>query len=294
LDDEPKAEESRPLGLFRASDGYPLHYTRWHAAGKRRGAVVALHGIQSHAGWYVQTSAQLANAGYDVWFVDRRGSGRNDRDRGHVVHAERLLNDVTHVLGDVRHELRGGPVVLLAVSWGARLASVVAKRRPELVDALALLYPGIHGRVGPRWHQRVLLKLALACGLTRRRVRVPLDDPAVFTDDPHWQQFVRDDPLALREITTSFLRASVDLAAEGQASEEGIRCPTLVMLAGRDRLVDNAATRRWFERLATRERLLLEYPQAAHTLEFEPNRDEIGADLVAWLERLPPSVLGVR
>ena len=57
------------------------------------------------------------------------------------------------------------------------------------------------------------------------------------------------------------------------------------MLAGRDRIVDNARTLEYFSRLASRDRQVIEYPEGHHTLEFEPDPTRYALDLVAWLDR---------
>ncbi len=56
------------------------------------------------------------------------------------------------------------------------------------------------------------------------------------------------------------------------------------MLAGQDRIVNNDLTRAYFERLATSDRHLILYPEAHHTLEFEPDPDRYANDLIAWLD----------
>lgn len=279
------------IGHSDASDGYRLHHRHWRPAGTPRGYVVALHGIQSHSGWYAASSAYLAAAGFDVRFLDRRGSGLNPGDRGHARHHDRLVNDVIQRLADVAHErdrtAPAAPLVLLAVSWGGKLAAVTCARRPDLVDGLALLYPGLCARVAPKWYQKPLLRLAARSKLARRPIRIPLDDPALFTSDPHWQQFIRDDPLALHTATAAFLHASVELDRLAGDVPERITCPTLLMLAGCDRIIDNAATRQWLARLGTPARTTHEYPAAAHTLEFEPDRPQVFADLRDWLATVP-------
>ena len=69
------------LHAFTANDGYVWRYRRYEPAGPPRAEVVALHGIQSHGGWYEQSCAQLAAEGYAVSFLDRRGCGLHERDR---------------------------------------------------------------------------------------------------------------------------------------------------------------------------------------------------------------------
>ena len=270
-----------------ASDGYRLFARHWRPSGLPRGFVVALHGIQSHSGWYEYSSGRLCEAGYDVLFLDRRGSGRNFSRRGDVANGDRLINDVAQVLSEVRRErdrvAPNAPVVLLSVSWGGKLAAITAARRPELVDALALLYPGLCSRVQPTTWQRARLNLARRLDVRHKRVEIPLNDPALFTAEPRWQEFIRNDPLTLREVTSGFLLAHQDLTRESLAAAPQIHCPTLLMLAGRDRIIDNEATKTWARQLGTSQFTLREYSDAQHTLEFEPQPDRFVTDLVAWL-----------
>lgn len=273
------------------SDGRRLAWQRWPSVGSTvRGYVVALHGIQSHSGWYEASSRRLAEAGFEVCFLDRRGSGRNPDSRGDALHADRLVHDVTQFLAEAGHrrdqENPNSPVVLQAVSWGGKLATIVASRRPDLVDALALLYPGLRARVGPGWWARFRLGLARRLEIRDKLVEIPLQDPALFTRNRDWQRFIRNDPLTLRDVTVGFLLANQDLDRELDEAVARVVCPSLLMLAGGDRILDNAAVGELFERFASETRRRLEYPTAEHTLEFEDCRDEFIADLLGWLDEL--------
>ena len=270
------------------SDGYRLSCRHWQPVGLTpRAFIVALHGVQSHGGWYDRSNRALCEAGYDVLFVDRRGSGRNFSRRGDAPHAERLINDVIQVLTYVRQQrdrfAPGTPIVLQAVSWGGKLAAIVAARRPDLLDAVALLYPGICARVQPTRWQNARLSLARKLDIRHRRIEIPLSDPALFTGQPQWQEFIRRDRLALREVTVGFLLAHQDITREAIESAPGIQRPVLLMLAGKDDIIDNAATKAWRQRLSTSDVTLHEYPEARHTLEFEPQPEQFIGDLLAWL-----------
>lgn len=274
-----------------ASDGYPLSVRHWQPEDRTpRGFVVALHGIQSHSGWYEYSSQRLCEAGYDVLFMDRRGSGRNYWQRGHVVHGDRLINDVLQVLAHVRCRRQqiapAAPVMLLSVSWGGKLAAIISARRPDLIDGLALLYPGLCARVQPTMGQRIRLWVARRLNIRHKRVEIPLNDSALFTAEPSWQQFIRNDELGLREVTSGFLLVHQDLTTESLNAASRIHCPTLLMLAGRDEIIDNEATKKWAQQLGSREPTLHEYPNAQHTLEFEPNPESFVSDLLAWLDLL--------
>ena len=161
---------------------------------------------------------------------------------------------------------------------------MTAARRPELIDSIALLYPGLIAKVRPRWDQLARLRLAELLDIRRKLVPIPLRDPALFTGDPQGQEFIRQDARALHDVTVSFLLANRELDHLVPDTPAAIRCPVLMMLAGRDRIIDNEATRQYFDRLATATKQLIEYPAAQHTLEFEPTRDEFIADLIRWLD----------
>lgn len=274
---------------WTASDGYPLVERRWHSHSSCRGVVLALHGIQSHGGWYVRSARALAASGFDVVWLDRRGSGWNSRDRGHAISATRLVNDVLQWSRSEQHRRRqagqgGLPIVLLAVSWGAKLATAAALAEPALFAGLALLAPGLFPRIRPtRWQQQ-LLQLAVWLGDLHRLVPVPLDDPRLFTADPAWQQFIANDPLAVHRVTTGFLAATAELDRLVAKRLTQLNIPHLVMLAGDDQIVDNAATRAAFSTIGDRsQQTWIEYPPATHTLEFDAVWPLAESALIDWL-----------
>jgi alpha-beta hydrolase superfamily lysophospholipase len=276
---------------YRALDGYRLHYRHWRPAeGPRTFRIVALHGIQSHSDWYGWSSRRLCDAGGEIYFLDRRGSGMNECERGHADHHSLWLNDVLQFLSELRLEerLTGRkiPTVLMGFSWGGKLATAAAAQRPDLLDGLALLYPGLCARVRATWWQQVQLTLAETLGIRHKRVPIPLQDPALFTGQAVWQDYIQHDPLALRDVSVSFLLANRELDRLLPACPAKIRHPVLLMLAGRDRIIDNAATRAYVEQFASSARTVREYPEACHTLEFEPDRAQIVDDLLAWLRGL--------
>ena len=279
------------ISQFVTSDGYQHHYRHWKPAVARPTSyVVALHGIQSHSGWYEHSSSKLCEAGHEILFVDRRGSGLNEKERGHARHKDRITNDVVQILTEVRNrrneEAPTAPVVLLGLSWGGKLAAVTASQHGELIDGLALLYPGIRAKVHPTRWQRFKLSAAEAVEVEEKRIPVPLDEPSLFTTNVEKQNFIRSDPLALHDVSVSFLIANRDLDIALGEARRTIRCPSLLMLAGKDRIIDNPVTREWFESLATQERKTHEYAESGHTLEFEPSRDQFIADLSTWLDEL--------
>jgi alpha-beta hydrolase superfamily lysophospholipase len=282
---------AEPLGVFAieefaASDGYRWRYRRYPSQGPAKAEVVCIHGIQSHAGWYEHSCTRLAQAGFATTFLDRRGAGMNEVQRGDAPSFRRLLDDIAEFLNTRR--LEKTPIFLVGISWGGKLAVALQRRHPGLVDGLALLCPGFFARVGPSLGQRFRI---LWCRLFRptRLFPIPLNDPALFTVQPRWQQFLVEDPLRLHLASARLLLESARLDGYLCFCKKNVNVPVLLMLAGNDRIIDNERTRTFFERFASTDKKIMEYAEAHHTLEFEPDPDRFIGDLIHWLESHIPN-----
>lgn len=264
-----------------ASDGYRWRYRRYTPGGTPKGHVVCIHGIQSHGGWYTHSCEELCRAGYVVSFIDRRGSGLNEQDRGDAPGFRRLLDDLAEFL---RTE-KSLPQYLVAISWGGKLAAALQKRHPGLVQAIALICPGFFAKVKPPILSRLGILLARLFR-PRKRFAIPLSEPDLFTANPARQQFIVNDRLGLRQATARLLVESVRLDAYLKLVPPHVTVPVLLMLAGQDRIINNDRTRAFVQTFASADKRIIDYPDAHHTLEFEPDPARFIADLQAWLDSL--------
>jgi alpha-beta hydrolase superfamily lysophospholipase len=290
------------IEFYSARDGRRLAVRVWDAAASTRARVVFLHGITSHGGWYSQSSAHLASAGFEVHFLDRRGSGLNADEPGDIDRWTTWIDDVAVYLeslhrpltpdrrfdvANTRSQIRRGehltPPILCGISWGGKLAAAVARRHPASVKALGLICPGLYSPHEPGLLKRIALKAPLPARRRQRRVAIPLQSPALFTDSYEWRKFIARDPLSSRRVTWQFAREDRQLTRFARQSAPYLHMPILLMLAGRDSIVDNPRTRAFLSRTGATCRTLIEYPNAAHTLEFEPDPQPYFDDLARWL-----------
>jgi acylglycerol lipase len=275
------AHSASVIQSYTAVDGRRLELRRYPPAGPPRADVVILHGIISHSGWYDISCTALARRGFDVHALDRRGSGLNADQSGDVDSLDTWIRDVIDYLAQLK--MTGRPTFLLGISWGGKLAPAIARQRPDLLAGMGLLCPGIYASQQPGWFKRSALRLSGTLAIDRKTVRIPLQEPELFTDSPRWQAYIRNDPLTLRRITMRFAREDLRLTQYTRRSAGYLHLPTLLMLAGRDRIVDNPRTRHYFANIAACDKTLLEYSGAAHTLEFETDPQGYINDLAAWL-----------
>jgi alpha-beta hydrolase superfamily lysophospholipase len=282
-----EAVSAYTLETFQAGDGYRWKYRRYVPASRPLAHVVCIHGIQSHGGWYTHSCTRLGQAGFLVDFLDRRGSGLNEEQRGDAPGFRRLIDDLAEFLQERRSDRETqsglGPVFLVAISWGGKLGVALQRRHPGLVDGLALLCPGFFPRVRPSFSERLGI-VGSRLVSPERKFAIPLNDPELFTATPRWQQFVRDDPLALHEATARLLIESARLDGYLRWTTRPLQIPVLLMLAENDRIIANEPTRRFIEKFAAGDKQIIEYRGAHHTLEFEPEPDKFIDDLINWLQ----------
>jgi alpha-beta hydrolase superfamily lysophospholipase len=271
------------------SDGYELRGRLWPPSCDRPpAAILYLHGIQSHGGWFEWSAAQLAECGCPVLLPDRRGSGLNQAARGDTPAARRWLDDLDELSDWAGKEFGVSQFAIVGVSWGGKLAVAWALRRPQLARRLLLIAPGLFPAVDVGLTGRLRIGLSLLT-CPRRSFSIPLNDPALFTDNPAGRKFIAEDPLKLTHATARFFYGSrrLDhmLARTGPAT---LDADLTLILAGGDRIIRNAATSAWLVRVAARPPTIHTFPQAAHTLEFEPQVEPFGQLLARWAAALPP------
>jgi len=263
-------------------DGYEAFARFWPAAEANAPLILYLHGIQSHGTWYAWSASVLAARGAAVLLPDRRGSGRNLDRRGDVPRADRWLADLRSCVAWARSRGAGGPVGVVGISWGGKLAAGWAAEGAE-VDALLLVAPGIYPAVTVGMPEMLRIGASAAFQPTRPFL-IPLADPALFTDNPRGRQFLEDDALRLTHATARFFvhSARIDRRVRGLPAGS-IRCPATLVLAGKDRIINNAATEAWFARVCPAGRIE-RFAGAPHSIElaYEDDRHAFASLLQRW------------
>jgi alpha-beta hydrolase superfamily lysophospholipase len=270
------------INFYAGADGGKLAARVWQID-EPIADVIYLHGIVSHSGWYESSCSHLAGNGFQVHFLDRRGSGLNSEERGDVDDWQTWIADVRVYLEQLPHDR---PRIILGISWGGILATCLARRHPELLSGFGLICPGLFSHKSTNRAQKIALRLAWMLGLRRRKVPIPLQDPALFTNSAEGQRYIAHDPLALRKITIRFAVFNLALLEAAIEAPEEIHLPVLLALASADPITENVATRAFVDRLGHPDRTIVEYPGASHTLEFEQDPSQYFRDLTEWCKRI--------
>jgi alpha-beta hydrolase superfamily lysophospholipase len=268
--------------FLATDDGVLLHYLRWiDGATRPWAALIFLHGIASHAGWFRETAVHLELQGVAVYAPDRRGSGLSGGRPGHLDRYERALADIDEVTALVTSAHPTLPVFLAASSWSAKLALLYVGRPAVPLSGLLLLGPGLRPRVRVSLPER-LEAVGRHFVTPTAAMRVPLT-PEMYTANPKYLEFIRSDPLRQLTVTADFFWETARLDRHRRRASRRLRLPLLVQQGEDDGMMDVPATRRWFNGLTLADKTYHAYPGAGHTLDFEPDPSQYRDDIVAWL-----------
>lgn len=235
-------------------------------------AVLLAHGYGEHLGRYEHVAAALVADGAVVHAVDHAGHGRSEGERVLIPDFERVVDDLHEVDLRARADHPGLPVVLVGHSMGGLVAARYAQRYGDSLAALVL-----SGPVVGDW-EAVGALLALP-----ELPDVPLDS-STLSRDPEVGRAYDADPLVwhgpFKRPTLEALRDG--LAAIGQGPSLG-SLPLMWAHGEEDQLVPVAGSRGGIERLRGERFVEKVYPGARHEIFNETNRDDVLADVIAFL-----------
>jgi alpha-beta hydrolase superfamily lysophospholipase len=271
------------IETLQAQDGYTLHFRVWQAV-RPKGSVLYLAGIESHGGWYQASASYLLSKGYNVYFLDRRGSGLNTQQRGDMPSFKMLFCDLDDMLEKILCDYPRQPIHLMALSWGGKWAlGWCLSRRPEDLASLTLVTPGLVRQVDSSFFKKIAITLAafLAPGVS---FSIPIQI-SQYTCDEKWRQFIEKDALRLKTLTARFLKEDFFLDQFIRRTSRCVPCRAKLFLAGQDTIINNDKTRQLFASKTQAQSDIQVYPASTHTLEFEQVRESYFQDVVHWLGR---------
>ena len=280
-----------PRDAFRfdsAIDGLDLQAYRWTVPNPRA-VVVLAHGAAEHSLRYERFAAALNAASIELWSLDHRGHGQSPGPEGLGDFGEggwdALVADIGQFADQARAAHPAVPVILFSHSMGSFAAQQLILDRSDAIDALIL------------------------SGSTARELAAEGGPPAVDSlndafeptrtaydwlsrDESEVDMYIAD-PLCGFESRGG--RGSRSYNAERLADPEAISnirpdLPILLLAGDRDPINRNLEGLTLLERRyrgAGIQRIDKQiYPDGRHEMLNELNREEVTANLIAWLNEI--------
>jgi lysophospholipase len=266
-------------------DGLDFHVELHRATGEPRLALIAMHGFSAHCGIYRHVGHALAARGIAVTQFDARGHGRSGGRRGHIEHFADYLDDLAMVVDWARSQNAHLPWALMGHSFGATIVTSFvlapkAERKAEKPSRLVLVAPWLRLKVNvpapKRMAANVVARIAPTLsswnGLEGKNIS---RNPAVVAG-------FDVDPLIFHNATAGWFMATLRAQAYLRTHAQDLDVPTLMLLAGDDRIVANE-TNLSFAQGAGDVVRVKSYDGLYHELFLEPESATVIADVADWL-----------
>jgi alpha-beta hydrolase superfamily lysophospholipase len=274
------SEASHQEGFLNSGDHLRLYWQRYRPP-EPKATVAVLHGGGDHSGRYPALTAGLVRAGFEVALLDFRGHGQSDGRRWHVDTFDDYLADIDAFLGRLCQDGYAGKLFVAAHSMGSLIAARwgVDHWREPAGFVLSSPYLRLALRTpllkvwGARLAGRLVPWLPVATGIRT----------SALTSDPELQAWTDHDPLYGRKTTPRWFEEATRAQAEVLERAAEFRAPLQVLAAGADTIADAGASRRFVDKVRSKDKQFVLYPGLRHEIFNEVERERPIADAVAWL-----------
>lgn len=295
-------------------DGQSLFVYRWLPDAPARAQVQIVHGLAEHAGRYARLAEALTRAGYAVYAHDWRGHGQTAKspaELGYFADAagwDKCLDDAWAVTRRMQADQPNLPVVMVGHSMGSFLTQhFIAQHGDALAGAMLCASNGkpkaLAGlgryvarmerlRLGPKGKSSLIHRRAF--GAFNKHFEPALTPFDWLSRDPAEVDKYVADPLCgfpcSVQLWIDLLDALGRIADPALQARVPKHLPIYVIAGTRDPVSTNSAgLKQLLDAYAAAGLGRVDhrfFAGARHELFNETNRDEVTADLVAWLDRV--------
>lgn len=268
---------------IESSTGCVLFTQRWKPKTKARAVFVIAHGLTEHSDRYLPLVEHFVEKGVCVYALDHEGHGRSEGQRAYIRRFDDYVESLNTLVDIAQKENPGKKVFLIGHSMGGAISvNYLLKYQDKLagcfLSGAALSVGKVIGPVQQqilKWFSLVLPKTPL----------IKIEGEAV-SRNPEVVEAYENDPLVYRGKATARLLAEIVKGAKrGLARASEITLPMMILHGEDDRLATPDGSEALFDKISSRDKTLIIYPELYHEIFLEDEKYEVFADMEEWLEK---------
>jgi alpha-beta hydrolase superfamily lysophospholipase len=266
---------------FDGVGGVRIVYDIWKPDTTPHGVVVLSHGLGEHARRYDHVAQRFGETGLVTYALDHRGHGRSGGKRVLLKDISEYTGDFDTLVGIAGKEHPGCKRIVLGHSMGGGIVFAYGVERPDNYDLMVLSGPAVAAQHGV---SPLLALFAKAVGAIAPGLPVQELDSKAVSRDPAVVAAYDSDPLVHHgKVPAGIARALLLVGETMPQRAAALTKPLLVVHGVEDRLIDVSGSRKLVEMVGSPDAELKEYPGLYHEVFNEPERNEVLADVVSWI-----------
>jgi alpha-beta hydrolase superfamily lysophospholipase len=268
-------------GSFRSATGKNIFYRCW-APAKPRAILLLAHGLAEHSGRYGEVASFFADAGIATYALDLPGHGKSDGKRGHIGGFEEYTEALGQLLSLARQAHPELPFILLGHSMGGLVAADFLLQHQSEFVAAVLTGAAIQS---PQQPSSIVLFVNRVIAAVMPRFGVLRMDASGISRDPQVVSDYENDPLVYRgKATAGLVTALFSAMNRVVANAESIRLPMLIMHGSVDSLTAVKGSKLLHDTISSEDKKIVIYDGLYHEILNEPERKNVMADILRWVE----------
>ena len=275
--------EMRSL-MLKMRDGTNINCVDYFPASPAHSSIVFMHGLGEHCGRYTHLADYFCTRGFAVRTYDLRGHGKSSGRRGDIPHQDSLLDDAQQVMHDWQASCPTSVTrqLLLGHSMGGLFAAKFALSKMCDLHGLILSAPAL--AIYMNFIERSLLNvissvtpaLTLSNGLKTQ----------YLSHDPKVVASYLTDTLVHDRISARLLNSMLTTMHDVFTHASSLDLPTLLLVAGQDKLVDSTGSLRFAQAGPENHLRLCTYENLYHEIFNELDTKAVFDDVGIWLDEL--------
>ena len=261
------------------ANGNKIYAVTWPVAGPVRAVMGLVHGVGEHCRRYDHVAAWFGARGIAMIGYDRQGYGRSEGRRGYAADYREFVDEIAQLTLECERRHPDRPTFLYGHSMGGHLLLRYLIRRHPNISAAVVSAPHVQLSFQPN---PVLVGLGkLMRNLVPTFTQENKLDTRQLSRSPGVAEAYEADPLTHAKITARTGMDILETADFLNTYAGGIKVPTLILHGDADGLTSFPAAKAFAERNDVD---FEAWPGLYHELHNEPEREEVFAFTLGWLE----------
>lgn len=278
---------STPVSYAAVGASQRITARTWGNASNARAAILLVHGLGAHSGWFEAFASRLQQHNVFVLSYDQVGFGKRRNES--FTSRQQWLDDVKVSFEYLQGCVGNIPVYVMGNSMGAVVALRAA---PQLQPSgIALFSPGFDGHPKTFSIPYKLKAVALALAAPQTELTLPYTVSDI-TSSIKVREWLLEDPDRRFSVTAKMGLELLKLTIDTRAQAKVVPCPVFMATAQIEKIVDNSVSNKVFDQLEAPSKKRLHFQESWHDLMFDPFIDQLTGSVAQWMEEVALAPVG--